>query len=104
MNISFLKKKKKKVECGNDIAEIGGENSSYIWCNNVTSLSISLLDANFNKSTNGLDSLLILYMLAKFHDYLKLITMSLIICLNHKFFNLKLYIKYRLLNRIINDI
>ena len=92
------------MECGNDIAEIGGENSSYIWCNNVTSLSISLLDANFNKSTNGLDSLLILYMLAKFHNDPKLITMSLNICLNHEFFNLKLCIKYRLLDQIVNDI
>ena len=33
---------------------------------NVTPLGISLLNVNFNKSIVGLDSLLILYMLAKF--------------------------------------
>jgi len=51
----------------------------------IISFNISLLDTNFNKSTVGLNSIFILYMLAKFQDNLRSITISLIICLNLKF-------------------
>ena len=62
-----------------------------ITLNNITLLSISLLDVNFNKSIVGLDFLLVLYMLTKFHDDLRSIIMSLIKCLNLNFFlNLKI--------------
>ena len=63
-----------------------------------------LLYANFNKSTLGLDFLLILYMLAKFQDNLRLITMSWIKCLNFKFWCLKLCIKDGFLDWIVNCI
>ena len=57
-----------------------------ITLNNIALLSISLLDANFNKSIVRLDFLLVLYMLTKFHDDLRSIIMSLIKCLNLNFF------------------
>ena len=70
----------------------------------VTSLNISLLNVNFNKSTVGLNSILILFMLAKFQDNLRSIIMSLIMCLNLKFLHLKLCIKYGLLDQMVNHI
>ena len=67
-----------------------GFGSTYTWChfNYFTQLSISLLGANFNKSTIGLDSLIIFYMLAKFQDNIRSITTS-----SFKFLYIKLCIK-----------
>ena len=67
-----------------------GFGSTYTWChfNYFTQLSISLLGANFNKSTIGLDSLIIFYMLAKFQNNLRSITTS-----SFKFLYIKLCIK-----------
>ena len=67
--------------------------------NYITPLIISVLDSNFNKSTIGLNSISILYMLAKFQDDQKSITMSSIICLNLKFLHLKLCV-----DQMVNDI
>ena len=44
----------------------------------VTPFNIFLLNVNFNKSTIGLNAFLMLYMLVKCQDNLRLITMSLI--------------------------
>ena len=70
----------------------------------VTSLNISLLNVNFNKSIVGLNSIFILCVLAKFQDNLRSIIMSSIMCLNLKFLHLKLCIKYGLLDQMVNRI
>ena len=70
----------------------------------VTSLNISLLNVNFNKSIVGLNSIFILCMHAKFQDNLRSIIMSSIMCLNLKFLHLKLCIKYGLLDQMVNRI
>ena len=43
-------------------------------------------------------------MLAKFQEDKKLIVISSINCLNLKFCSLKLYIKYKLIDHIVNNI
>ena len=53
----------------------------------IVNFGFGFLNANFNKFTIGLD-FLILYMVAKFLDNLKSITMLLFKILNFKFFYL----------------
>ena len=65
---------------------------------------IFLLKMNFDKYTIGLHFLLIFSILAKFLENQRSITMLSIKCLNTSFCNLKIYIKYKLIDHIINNI
>ena len=67
-------------------------------------LNIFLLKVNFDKSTIGLYFQLISSILAKFLKNQISIAMSSINCLNCIFFSLKLCIKYKLINHIVNNI